>query len=87
MIEGIERDTLTDPPLLFQEYSEAPQALKRVMDSQFKLLKTWGRLKAKGGWYSWRDQLLGGVMPSLHKNAEGLRKVSHSKWIIKGRMQ
>jgi len=75
MIEGIEQDTLEDPPLLFREYVGAPPELKRIMDSQFKLVKTWARLKAKGGWYSWRDQLLGGVMPTLHKNAEGLRKV------------
>lgn len=75
MIEGIEQDTLEDPPLLFREYVGAPTELKRIMDSQFKLVKTWARLKAKGGWYSWRDQLLGGVMPALHKNADGLRKV------------
>jgi len=76
MIEGIEQDTLEDPPLLFREYVGAPLELKRIMDSQFKLVKTWARLKAKGGWYSWRDQLLGGVMPTLQKNAEGLRKVT-----------
>lgn len=76
MIEGIEQDTLEDPPLLFREYVGAPPELKRIMDSQFKLVKTWARLKAKGGWYSWRDQLLGGVMPTLRKNADGLRKVS-----------
>lgn len=75
MIEGIEQDTLEDPPLLFREYVGAPPELKRIMDSQFKLLKSWARFKAKGGWYSWRDQLLGGVMPTLIKNAEGLRKV------------
>src|SRR5271169_576430 len=75
MIEGIEQDTLEDPPLLFREYVGAPVEIKRIMDSQFKLVKTWARLKAKGGWYSWRDQLLGGVMPTLHKNADGLRKV------------
>ena len=75
MIENIERDTLEDPPLLFKEYVGAPAEIKRIMDSQFKLVKTWARLKAKGGWYSWRDQLLGGVMPTLIKNAEGLRKV------------
>jgi kinetochore protein Spc7/SPC105 len=75
MIEGIEQDTLEDPPLLFREYVGAPPELKRIMDSQFKLLKSWARFKAKGGWYSWRDQLLGGVMPTLVKNAEGLRKV------------
>src|SRR5271163_1103005 len=74
MIEGIEQDTLEDPPLLFREYVGAPPELKRIMDSQFKLVKTWARLKAKGGWYSWRDQLLGGVMPALQKNADGLRR-------------
>ena len=79
MIEGIEQDTLEDPPLLFREYVGAPPELKRIMDSQFKLVKTWARLKAKGGWYSWRDQLLGGVMPTLQKNAEGLRKVSSQR--------
>jgi len=76
MIEGIEQDTLEDPPLLFREYVGAPLELKRIMDSQFKLVKTWARLKAKGGWYSWRDQLLGGVMPTLQKNAEGLKRVT-----------
>ena len=75
MIEEIERDTTLDPPLLFQEYVEAPVSLKKIMDGQFKILKTWARLKAKGGWYSWRDQLLGGVMPSLNKNEDGLKKV------------
>jgi hypothetical protein len=40
------------------------------------LVKTCARYKAKGGWYSWRDQLLGGVMPTLQKNADGLRKVT-----------
>ena len=47
MIEGIEQDTLEDPPLLFREYVGAPVELKRIMDSQFKLVKTWARYKAK----------------------------------------
>jgi kinetochore protein Spc7/SPC105 len=75
MIEGIEKDTLEDPPLLFAEYVGAPIELKRIMESQFKLVKNWARGKAKGGWYCWRDQLIGGVMPTLQKNAEGLQKV------------
>jgi hypothetical protein len=46
------------------------------MDSQFKLVKTWARHSAKGVWYNWRDQLLGGVMQTLQKNGDGLRKVN-----------
>jgi len=82
MIENIERDTLEDPPLLFKEYVGAPPEIKRIMDSQFKLVKTWAPLKAKGGWYTWRDQLLGGVMPTLIKNADGLRKVSYLMKVV-----
>jgi len=82
MIEGIEQDTLEDPPLLFREYVGAPVELKRIMDSQFKLVKTWARYKAKGGWYTWRDQLLGGVMPTLQKNADGLRKVASTESLL-----
>jgi kinetochore protein Spc7/SPC105 len=75
MIEQIEKDTIEDPPLLFAEYVGAPADLKRVMESQFRLVKGWARVKARGGWYQWRDQLIGGVMPTLQKNADGLRKV------------
>jgi kinetochore protein Spc7/SPC105 len=76
MISAIEQDTLEEQPLLFREYMSAPPELRRIMDSQFKLVKTWARHSAKGVWYNWRDQLLGGVMQTLQKNGDGLKKVN-----------
>jgi kinetochore protein Spc7/SPC105 len=82
MITAIEQDTLEEPPLLFREYVLAPPELKRIMDSQFKLVKTWARSSARGVWYNWRTELLGGVMLTLQKNMDGLKKVRFFLWLL-----
>ncbi|GAO51325.1 hypothetical protein G7K_5428-t1 [Saitoella complicata NRRL Y-17804] len=73
-VKEIEQDTLEDNPLLFQEYLNAASDVRAIMDSQFKLIKTNARLKAKGVWYEWRDKLVQGVLEDMQKKMESLEQ-------------
>ncbi|KAG5513464.1 hypothetical protein PMAC_000895 [Pneumocystis sp. 'macacae'] len=74
VISKIEEDTSEENPLLFREYMSATHDIQVIMDGQFKLLKNYSRLYAKGVWYEWRDKLLLGLEEGLQKNLEGLKK-------------
>ena len=78
VVNQIEEETLIDNPLLFKEYFSAALDVRAIMDSQFKLLKTYARHQAKAVWYDWRQKLLTGVKDSLSKNHAGLIKVWNS---------
>ncbi|KAG4303876.1 hypothetical protein PORY_002730 [Pneumocystis oryctolagi] len=74
VVNKIEEDTSEENPLLFKEYMCATHDIQVIMDGQFKLLKNYSRLYAKGVWYEWRDKLLLGLKEGLQKNLEGLKK-------------
>ena len=81
VVKQIEEETLVDNPLLFREYVSAAPDVRAIMDSQFKLLKTYARHQAKAVWYDWRQKLLTGVKDSLDKNHAGLIKV-WNLWLL-----
>jgi kinetochore protein Spc7/SPC105 len=57
-VRTLENNVLEENPLLFSEYLTAPPDQRKVMDNQFKNLKTNARLEARGEWYTWRSTLL-----------------------------
>lgn len=75
----IDAETLEESPLLFREFIEAEPDLKSAMISQFKLIKNYARLQARGVWYDWRLQLTHGLKQALTKRKE---TVEHDKLII-----
>ncbi|KAG5437222.1 hypothetical protein PCANB_001014 [Pneumocystis canis] len=74
VVNKIEENTSEENPLLFREYITASPEIQVIMNGQFKLLKNYSRLYAKGVWYEWRDKLLLGLKEGLEKNLEGLKK-------------
>jgi kinetochore protein Spc7/SPC105 len=69
-VRTMEGNVLEENPLLFSEYLTAPPDQRKVMDNQFKNLKTNARLEARGEWYTWRSTLLqdlkSGLLHTLH---------------------
>lgn len=72
-VRQIEADVEEDNPLLFSEYLTAPPDQRAVMDNQFKNMKQYARLEAKGEWYSWRSTLLGTLKAGLLSTLEGFK--------------
>ncbi|KAL5353153.1 hypothetical protein ACLOAV_001184 [Pseudogymnoascus australis] len=72
MVREIETETFDENPPLFQEYISATPDVKRLMDSQFRNIKTHSRLVSKGMWYEWRMKLLDGLRDGLITIAEGM---------------
>ncbi|KFY31292.1 hypothetical protein V493_01247 [Pseudogymnoascus sp. VKM F-4281 (FW-2241)] len=72
MVREIETETFDENPPLFQEYISATPDVKKLMDSQFRNIKTHSRLVSKGMWYEWRMKLLDGLRDGLITIAEGM---------------
>lgn len=75
-MKKIENDSLDERPLLFHEYTAAPKSVKDLMDKQFKIIKAYARIQAKGVWYSWREKLLEGVETIFQTNNQLMSQVS-----------
>lgn len=74
MFAQFEEDTLEENPQLFREYLEATPDTKQIMNSQFKLMKTFTREQAKNVWYTWRSTLIKDVHKVLEKNLSNLKE-------------
>ncbi|EPX71996.1 kinetochore protein Spc7 [Schizosaccharomyces octosporus yFS286] len=61
-------------PLLFYEYRKASSEMKALMNSQFRIIKTFSRLQAQGYWYEWREALMQGIKQELDENLMKLKK-------------
>ncbi|KFZ10496.1 hypothetical protein V501_05168 [Pseudogymnoascus sp. VKM F-4519 (FW-2642)] len=72
MVREIETETFDENPPLFQEYISATPDVKKLMDNQFRNIKTHSRLVSKGMWYEWRMKLLDGLRDGLITIAEGM---------------
>lgn len=72
MVREIETETFDENPPLFQEYISATPDVKKLMDSQFRNIKTHSRLVSKGMWYEWRMKLLDGLQDGLITIAEDM---------------
>lgn len=70
-VRTLENNVLEENPLLFSEYLTAPPDQRKVMDNQFKNLKTNARLEARGEWYTWRSTLLHDLKVGLLHTMEG----------------
>jgi kinetochore protein Spc7/SPC105 len=57
-------------PLLFREFLEAGPEMKQAMIAQFKLIKHYSRLHARGVWYDWRLQLTSGLQDALARRRQ-----------------
>lgn len=57
-------------PLLFREFLEAGPEMKQAMIAQFKLIKHYSRLQARGVWYDWRLQLTSGLRDALARRRQ-----------------
>ncbi|WBW75587.1 NMS complex subunit, Spc105/KNL-1 family member, blinkin, Spc7 [Schizosaccharomyces osmophilus] len=67
-------DAYKNNPLLFYEYRKASSEMKALMNSQFRIIKTFSRLQAQGYWYEWREALMQGIKQELNENHLKLRK-------------
>ncbi|EPY49833.1 kinetochore protein Spc7 [Schizosaccharomyces cryophilus OY26] len=67
-------DAYQNNPLLFYEYRKASSEMKALMNSQFRIIKTFSRLQAQGYWYEWREALLLGIKQELNENLMKLQK-------------
>ncbi|EDU50161.1 Spc7 domain containing protein [Pyrenophora tritici-repentis] len=73
-VRTMEANVLEDNPLLFSEYLTAPPDQRKVMDNQFKNLKTNARLEARGEWYTWRSTLLHDLKAGLFHTMDGFKR-------------
>ncbi|CAA9965483.1 Spc7 multi-domain protein [Pyrenophora teres f. maculata] len=73
-VRTMEANVLEDNPLLFSEYLTAPPDQRKVMDNQFKNLKTNARLEARGEWYTWRSTLLHDLKAGLLHTMDGFKR-------------
>jgi kinetochore protein Spc7/SPC105 len=73
-VRTMEANVLEENPLLFSEYLTAPPDQRKVMDNQFKNLKTNARLEARGEWYTWRSTLLQDLKTGLLHTLDGFKK-------------
>jgi kinetochore protein Spc7/SPC105 len=73
-VRTMEANVLEDNPLLFTEYLTAPPDQRKVMDNQFKNLKTNARLEARGEWYTWRSTLLQDLKSGLLHTLDAFKK-------------
>jgi kinetochore protein Spc7/SPC105 len=73
-VRTMEANVLEENPLLFSEYLTAPPDQRKIMDNQFKNLKTNARLEARGEWYSWRSTLLQDLKSGLIHTLDGFKR-------------
>ncbi|KAK9471589.1 Spc7 kinetochore protein-domain-containing protein, partial [Dipodascopsis tothii] len=73
LCERLEAETLVESPEVFREYLAASVEEQAQLCAQFKLIKAFARLQAKGVWYEWRAKLVNGVLASLGQNLAALR--------------
>jgi kinetochore protein Spc7/SPC105 len=73
-VRTMEANVLEENPLLFSEYLTAPPDQRKVMDNQFKNLKTNARLEARGEWYTWRSTLLQDLKSGLLHTLDGFKR-------------
>lgn len=56
------------PPLLLKEYFTSGPEMRRLMNQQLQLVKSFAKLEAKKAWYDWRIQHLKGLQNVLTEN-------------------
>ncbi|AET37984.1 kinetochore-microtubule binding complex subunit SPC105 Ecym_2237 [Eremothecium cymbalariae DBVPG len=56
------------PPLLFRSYFESSDEVKKLMNEQIVLIKSFARMEAKKVWLEWRCQHLKGIKSVLEEN-------------------
>lgn len=56
------------PPLLFREYFESSNDMRRLMNEQLQLVKSFAKLESRKAWYDWRIQHLKGLQDVLLEN-------------------
>lgn len=66
------------PPLLFTEYFKSGSSVRKLMNEQIHLVKSYSRLEAKKVWYEWRSQHLRGIKSVLKENAMILKEEEDS---------
>ncbi|KAK9453031.1 Spc7 kinetochore protein-domain-containing protein [Dipodascopsis uninucleata] len=74
LFERLEAETVEENPLLFKQYLSSSIDRQTSFCAQFKTIKSYARLQAKGVWYEWRAKLLDGVMSTLNKNVASLNE-------------
>lgn len=63
-----EQISSTAPPLLLRDYFESSEEVRRLMNDQIQLVKSYSRLEAKKVWLEWRSQHLKGIKNALCEN-------------------
>ncbi|GCF01611.1 hypothetical protein ZYGM_000348 [Zygosaccharomyces mellis] len=66
------------PPLLFREYFQSSEEMRRLMNQQLQLVKSFAKLESKKAWYDWRIQHFKGLQDVLLENL-GLLQEEKSK--------
>lgn len=56
------------PPLLFREYFQSSEDMKRLMNEQLQLVKSFAKLESRKAWYDWRIQHFKGLQDVLLEN-------------------
>ncbi|EEB09084.1 kinetochore protein Spc7 [Schizosaccharomyces japonicus yFS275] len=86
VVNKLSNETNAQNPLLMFEYRQSNASVKQTMESQFRLLKSYSRLRAKSVWYEWRMSLLQGIERELRSNMTLLQKseasLLHAKSIV-----
>ncbi|GAV50911.1 hypothetical protein ZYGR_0AD00940 [Zygosaccharomyces rouxii] len=56
------------PPLLFREYFQSSEDMRRLMNQQLQLVKSFAKLESRKAWYDWRIQHFKGLQDVLLEN-------------------
>lgn len=60
--------SLSVPPLLFREYFQSSEDMRRLMNEQLQLVKSFAKLESRKAWYDWRIQHFKGLQDVLLEN-------------------
>ncbi|KAK9466883.1 Spc7 kinetochore protein-domain-containing protein [Lipomyces arxii] len=74
LFERLESETIEENPQLFRRYVQSSLDSQAAFCAQFKVIKSFSRLQAKGIWYEWRSKLFDGILGTLAKNITFLKE-------------